>query len=90
MPFREQWQAAITDVTDYPNPKERNAISTGLAWLNWDQRFGIGLDAQGLLEIDWLEIPADEFTYQDGGRLNLLSFKISRYPVTNAQFQAFR
>lgn len=89
LPFREQWQAAITDVINYPNPKERNAISTSLAWLDWDKRFGIGLDAQGLPEIDWLEIPAGEFIYQDGERLSLPSFKISRYPITNAQFQAF-
>ena len=89
LPFREQWQAAITDVVNYPNAKERHAISTGLAWLNWDQRFGIGLDAQGLPEIDWLEIPAGEFIYQYSERLNLPSFKISRYPITNAQFQAF-
>lgn len=89
LPFREQWQAAITDVINYPNPKERHAISTGLAWLNWDKRFGIGLNAQGLPEIDWLEIPAGEFIYQDGERLSLPSFKISRYPITNAQFQAF-
>ena len=89
LPFREEWQAAITDVVNYPNAKERHAISTGLAWLNWDQRFGIGLDAQGLPEIDWLEIPAGEFIYQDGDRLNLPSFKISRYLITNAQFQVF-
>lgn len=89
LPFQEQWQAAITDVINYPNPRERHAISTGLAWLDWDQRFGIGLNAQGLPEIDWLEIPAGEFIYQDGKRLSLPSFKISRYLVTNAQFQAF-
>lgn len=89
LPFREEWQAAITDVINYPNPKERHTISTVLAWLDWDKRFGIGLDAQGLPEIDWLEIPAGECIYQDGERLSLPSFKISRYPVTNAQFQAF-
>lgn len=89
LPFQEQWQTAITDVVNYPNAKERHAISTGLAWLYWDQRFGIGLDAQGLPEIDWLEIPAGAFIDQDGERLNLPSFKISRYLITNAQFQAF-
>jgi hypothetical protein len=89
LPFREQWQAAITDVIQYPDAQERHAISTGLAWLNWDQRFGIGLDAQGFPEIDWLDIPAGAFIYQDGESLNLPSFKISRYLITNAQFQAF-
>lgn len=88
-PFRADWQTAITDIENYPNPHERHAFSTLLGRFAWDQRFGIGLDAQGLPEIDWLEIPAGEFIYQDGKHLNLPSFKISRYLVTNAQFQAF-
>lgn len=72
--FREPWQAAITDTRQYPNPHERHAISTALAWLDWDKRPGIGLDANGLPDIDWVEI--------DG-------YKMGRYPVTNRQFQAF-
>jgi formylglycine-generating enzyme required for sulfatase activity len=67
--FREQWQNAITDIEHYPNPHERHAISTVLAWLNWDNRPGLGID-----DIDWVEI--------DG-------YKMSRYLVTNTQFQAF-
>lgn len=72
--FRAQWQNAITDIEHYPNPHERHAISTVLAWLDWDDRPGIGLDANGLPDIDWVEI--------DG-------YQMSRYPVTNAQFRAF-
>ncbi|MDD5393677.1 MAG: formylglycine-generating enzyme family protein [Thiothrix sp.] len=82
--LRIQWQNAITDIANYPNPHERHAISTVLAWLNWDNRPGLGID-----DIDWVEIPAGEFTYQDGERLSLPTYKMSRYPVTNAQFQAF-
>ena len=67
--FRPQWQNAITDIEHYPNPHERHAISSVLAWLNWDNRPGLGID-----DIDWVEI--------DG-------YKMSRYPVTNAQFRAF-
>lgn len=88
-PFRAHWQVAITDIENYPNPRERHAFSTLLGRFAWNQRFGIGLDVQGLPEIDWLEIPAGEFIYQDGERLHLPSFKISRYLITNAQFQAF-
>lgn len=87
--FRSQWQTAITDIANYPNPHERHAISTVLAWLNWDNRPYLGLNADGLPDIDWVEIPAGEFTYQDGERLSLPTYKMSRYPVTNAQFQAF-
>ncbi|SKA84772.1 Formylglycine-generating enzyme, required for sulfatase activity, contains SUMF1/FGE domain [Thiothrix eikelboomii] len=88
-PFRANWQVAITDLENYPNPHERHAFSTLLGRFAWDQRFGIGLDAQGLPEIDWLEISAGEFIYQAGERSNLPSFKISRYLITNAQFRAF-
>jgi hypothetical protein len=72
--FCAQWQNAITDIANYPNPHERHAISTVLAWLDWDHRPHIGLNAGGLPDIDWVEI--------DG-------YKMSRYPVTNAQFHAF-
>lgn len=87
--FRSQWQNAITDIEHYPNPHERHALSTVLAWLDWDNRPHIGLDAKGLPDIDWVEIPSGEFTYQDGERLFLPTYKMSRYPVTNTQFQAF-
>ncbi|QTR49569.1 SUMF1/EgtB/PvdO family nonheme iron enzyme [Candidatus Thiothrix anitrata] len=82
--FRRQWQNAITDIEHYPNPHERHAISTVLAWLDWDDRLGLGID-----DIDWVEIPVGEFIYQGGERLSLPTYKMSRYPVTNSQFQAF-
>lgn len=82
--FRTQWQNAIINIATDPNPYERHAISTVLAWLNWDNRPGLGID-----DIDWVEIPAGEFTYEDGERLSLPTYKMSRYPVTNAQFRAF-
>lgn len=87
--FRDQWQRAITDIKHYSNPHERHAISTALAWLDWDNRHGIGLDCNGLPDIDWVEIPAGEFIYQDGEIITLPTFKMSRYLVTNMQFQSF-
>ncbi|MEN9424690.1 MAG: hypothetical protein RL122_2073 [Pseudomonadota bacterium] len=54
-----------------------------------DPRPGVGLDANGLPDIDWVKIPAGEFIYQDGRRLRLGDYQMSRYPVTNQQFQAF-
>jgi hypothetical protein len=86
---RERWQDAITDITNHPNPHERHAISTALAWLGWDNRSGIGLNVNGLPDIDWVEIPEGKFIYQEGKTLSLDTFSISRYPITNAQFQAF-
>ncbi|OQX14334.1 MAG: hypothetical protein BWK73_09810 [Thiothrix lacustris] len=55
-----------------------------------DPRPGVGLDANGLPDIDWVKIPAGEFIYQDGQRLRLDDYQMSRYPVTNQQFQAFK
>ena len=49
----------------------------------------MGLREDGLPDIDWVEIPASEFIYQDSERLTLPTFHISRYPVTYRQFQAF-
>ncbi len=73
----------------HPNPHERHAVSTALAWLGWDKRPHIGLDANGLPDIDWVEIPAGEFIYQESEASTLPMFRMSRYLVTNTQFQAF-
>jgi formylglycine-generating enzyme required for sulfatase activity len=54
-----------------------------------DTRRGIGLRSDGLPDMDWVEISAGEFIYQDGERLTLPTFSIARYPVTYVQFQAF-
>jgi formylglycine-generating enzyme required for sulfatase activity len=92
--FRAQWQNAITDIEHYPNPHERHAISTVLAWLDWDNRPHIGVTADGLPDIDWVEIPAGEFIFSEEGELgrqtlHLETYRMNRYPVTNAQFHAF-
>ena len=42
-----------------------------------------------LPDIDWVEIPGGVFLYQEGERPSLASFRMARYPVTNAQYQAF-
>ena len=40
-------------------------------------------------DIDWVEIPAGPFIYQEGETVELPTFSISRYPITNAQYQTF-
>jgi formylglycine-generating enzyme required for sulfatase activity len=49
----------------------------------------VGLTADGVPHIDWVEIPGGEFLYQEGERRRIGRFWIARYPVTNAQYQVF-
>ncbi len=69
-------------------PPRRLAIGDRLDEIG-DPRRGVGLDSRGLPEIDWVEIPGGVFLYQEGERPSLASFRMARYPVTNAQYQAF-
>lgn len=54
-----------------------------------DARAGVGLREDGLPDIAWLEVPEGEFIYQQKERLYLETFYMSKYPITNRQFQAF-
>jgi formylglycine-generating enzyme required for sulfatase activity len=57
-----------------------------------DPRFGVGLNADGLPEIDWVPIPGGSFIYGEDEaqtKMKLSAFDMARYPVTNAQFQGF-
>ncbi|QQZ30569.1 SUMF1/EgtB/PvdO family nonheme iron enzyme [Thiothrix subterranea] len=85
------WLSRLTNVEIDPNPSARMAIGTAIARLTLDKRKGVGLNTKGLPDIDWVEIPAGKFIYQDSKRkkLPLDTFWMSRYPVTNAQFHAF-
>lgn len=71
-------------------PQARVAIGRTLGRLGLDRRPGVGLRSDGLPDIVWVTIPGSEpFVYQDGQHPGLPAFQIARYPVTNAQFQAF-
>jgi formylglycine-generating enzyme required for sulfatase activity len=80
---------------------ERAAAGRSLAVLG-DPRPGVGLRPDGLPDIVWCEVPAGLFTMgSPDNRLafgreetpqherELATFRVSRYPVTNAQFAAF-
>lgn len=56
-----------------------------------DTRPPLGLSVDGVPEIDWMDIPAGQFLYGDSKeeRDILHDYKISKYPTTYAQFQAF-
>lgn len=70
-------------------PKRRLEIGDELARIG-DPRRGVGLRSDGLPDIDWVEIPAGEFLYGEDKETRFEdTFWIARYPVTNAQYQAF-
>ncbi|MEW8632325.1 MAG: SUMF1/EgtB/PvdO family nonheme iron enzyme [Candidatus Thiodiazotropha sp.] len=70
-------------------PRRRLAIGDELAKLG-DPRHGVGLDARGLPDIDWVEIPEGPFLYgRELEQRELPTFYMARYPVTNVQYQAF-
>ncbi len=74
----------------YLTPVERAAAGRALGILG-DSRKGVGIDAQtGLPDIEWVDIPDDgEWVYQAAKHPPLPAYRISRYPITYAQFQAF-
>jgi sulfatase-modifying factor enzyme 1 len=87
--LHDAWLPRLTDLQRDPEPEARAAVGRALGRLGLDDRKGVGLDAHGLPDIDWVEIPGREFIYQQGERRELPAFRIARYPVTNAQFDAF-
>jgi hypothetical protein len=82
-------QALLVQLADpATRPERRLAIGDGLAELG-DPRPGVGL-VNGLPDIDWVEIPAGDFLYgEDKETRHSDGFRIARYPITHAQFQAF-
>ncbi|MFZ1343082.1 SUMF1/EgtB/PvdO family nonheme iron enzyme [Thiothrix eikelboomii] len=89
-PYSAEVQGLLAELQNPQTlPPRRLAIGDRLNALG-DPRPGVGLHLQtGLPAIDWVQIPAGSFIYQNGERPHLKSFYISRYPITNAQFQAF-
>ena len=82
----ERLLAEIADPST--TPPRRLAIGDELEKLG-DPRPGVGLRPDGLPDIAWVEIPGGAFIYQDDETRELPTFWLARYPVTNAQFQAF-
>jgi formylglycine-generating enzyme required for sulfatase activity len=87
---------SLLDEVDAPSiePPRRLEIGNLLAAMpSGDPRPGVGLRPDGLPDIAWIEIPGapvDGLAADgDGDSEELRTFWISRYPITNAQFQAF-
>jgi formylglycine-generating enzyme required for sulfatase activity len=83
--------------------RERSAAGDALNYLG-DPRRGVGLRADGLPDIEWCEVPAGEFIMGNTKKTDKMAhddeapqhrevisapYRISRYPVTNMQFDAF-
>ncbi|MCP5517116.1 MAG: SUMF1/EgtB/PvdO family nonheme iron enzyme [Verrucomicrobiales bacterium] len=95
------WLTELVDGGHLP-PVDRAAAGAVLGRLG-DFRKGVGLTDDGLPDIDWIEIPEGSFTMgstkdvvpgwketpQFECRLLTRSYRIARYPVTVAQYQAF-
>ena len=72
-------------------PAERADAGDILGWLG-DPRPGVAVDAKGLPDIAWVEIPAGSFRFGEEERqrpVTMEAFRIASYPVTVTQFQAF-
>lgn len=68
---------------------DRLKIGEYLAELG-DPRNGVGLRADGLPDIKWIEIPGGEAKLERVDHVFIVKpFRIAKYPVTNAQFDAF-
>jgi len=87
--FAEPLRRACHHALEHLNPPERAHVWRTLGRLGLDHRPGVGL-RDGLSDIAWAEVPAGAFLYGDEKRKKTLpAFCIARYPVTNAQYQAF-
>ncbi|ASF47990.1 hypothetical protein CEK71_19030 [Methylovulum psychrotolerans] len=88
--WQQHWQAAMLDIQQWPQPEARASIARALALLKLDQRPGVGLNAQGWPDIDWVEVPGGAVVLgKKAQTFYVTPFCLARYPVTNAQFQAF-
>ncbi len=95
---RAAWTPRLSDLDRDPDPAARAAIGQALAveveGEMLDTRPGVGVARDPktglwLPDIDWGDVPAGEFRYQEGERRTLPAFHIARYPVTNRQFRCF-
>lgn len=73
------------------NPIHRATAYQVLGYFDADDRDGIGLNNMGMPKFKWCEIPPGEFLYGESNRSIKINYRygISKYPVTNKQFEAF-
>lgn len=87
---REMHAAWMPRLLEEADPKARAALGRALGRLDLDDRSGVGLTKEGLPDIDWVRIDGGQFMYGEEKECRrIMSFAVSRYPVTNAQYRAF-
>jgi len=87
--FAEPLRRACDHALGHLDPPERAQLWGTLGRLGLDDRPGVGL-RDSLPDIAWVEVPAGAFLFGEEKRTETLpDFRIARYPVTNAQYQAF-
>lgn len=86
-----RWLPRMTDVAQEPNALARVALGRALGRFGLDTRRGVALRTDGVPDIDWVNIPEGAFIYGEERQrpVQLPGFRIARYPITHAQFQAF-
>ncbi|MCP4377805.1 MAG: SUMF1/EgtB/PvdO family nonheme iron enzyme, partial [bacterium] len=95
----QDWLVAILteqQPKDKAFPVVERALAGNLLAVLGDPRPGVRLRKDGLPDIEWCEVPAGEFLMGDTAfsnapphRVTVSGFHISRYSITNAQYQRF-
>ncbi len=72
------------------DPRARARLWEVAGRLGFDRRRGVGLDANGLPDIEWCDVPEGEVELEKkAGTFRVAPFRIAKYPITHAQFEAF-
>ncbi|WP_298625202.1 SUMF1/EgtB/PvdO family nonheme iron enzyme [uncultured Zoogloea sp.] len=89
--FKAPLRAACEHALHYLPPDVRAQLWLTLGRLGLDDRPGVGLLPNGLPDIEWCEALEGDSWVGDAaeGRTSEASFRIARYPITCAQYQAF-
>jgi len=75
-------QVCLDSLQRVEDPAVRNTLFTDLARVGGDDRLGVGLNSQGLPDIDWVNIPAGPFRYgEDKEKIELDQYKRTGHSI---------
>lgn len=89
--FKAPLRVACEHAMHHLSPDVRAQLWLTLGRLGLDDRPGVGVLPDGLPDIEWCEaLEGDDWVGDAGeGRTPEASFRIARYPITDAQYQVF-
>ncbi len=97
--IREWLVAILTEQVPQgaPFPAVERALAGNILAQLGDPQPGVGLRPDGLPDIEWCDVPAGTFLMGSNDynnekpphKVHVSAFRISRYPVTNAQYRVF-